>query len=319
LILAAGEEMRIYSSPDLKDWTQESSFGKGEGAHGSVWECPDLMQLPVKGTNKKKWVLVCNLNVGPSGGSATQYFVGSFNGKIFTNESTPEVIKWMDWGKDHYATVSWDNVPESRHIVLAWMSNLGYANDVPTQQYRSSHSIPRELSLYELNGETYLSCTPIKELETLRGIISKKGSFLVNEKQTVKNLLKANKGAYEIVMDIKSGSANEMGFTLSNAKGEKVDFVYNLAEKTFSMDRTKSGKIDFNKNFAAVTKAPIENQSVYRVRLLIDKSSIEAFDGEGHFAMTNLIFPSEPYNQITYYSKNGKYTIKYLNIYPLDK
>lgn len=77
----------------------ESKFGEGQGAHGGVWECPDLLELPVEGTELKKWVLVCNLNPGgPFGGSATQYFVGTFDGKKFVNES-PAVTKWMDWEK----------------------------------------------------------------------------------------------------------------------------------------------------------------------------------------------------------------------------
>ena len=111
MVLAVGQEMQIFSSPNLKDWTYESSFGEGQGAHGGVWECPDLFELPVEGTNEKKWVLLCNLNPGgPFGGSATQYFVGTFNGKEFVNES-PSKTKWMDWGKDHYATVTWSDAP----------------------------------------------------------------------------------------------------------------------------------------------------------------------------------------------------------------
>ena len=137
MILAVGQEMQIFSSPNLKDWTYESSFGEGQGAHGGVWECPDLFELPVEGTNEKKWVLLCNLNPGgPFGGSATQYFVGTFNGKEFVNES-PSKTKWMDWGKDHYATVTWSDAPDNRRIAIAWMSNWQYANDVPTSQYRT--------------------------------------------------------------------------------------------------------------------------------------------------------------------------------------
>ena len=82
MILAVGQEMWIYSSKNLKEWKKESQFGAKHGAHGGVWECPDLVELPVEGTNEKKWVLICNLNPGgPFGGSAAQYFVGSFDGK----------------------------------------------------------------------------------------------------------------------------------------------------------------------------------------------------------------------------------------------
>ena len=118
LILAVGQEMRIYSSSNLKDWTYESSFGKGYGNHDGVWECPDLMKLQVRGTDKQKWMLICNINPGgPFGGSATQYFVGEFDGKKFTCEHKD--TRWMDYGKDHYATVTFDNAPDGRRIALA--------------------------------------------------------------------------------------------------------------------------------------------------------------------------------------------------------
>lgn len=179
MILAAGQQMNIYSSDNLKDWKFESSFGAEYGSHGGVWECPDLMKMKVRGTDKEKWMLVCNINPGgPSGGSATQYFVGDFDGHKFTCESKPEVTKWMDYGKDHYATVTFDNAPNGRHVALAWMSNWQYANQVPTLQYRSANSIPRDLGLFEYKGNTYCSVTPSEEITAAR---SKKPSKSLSE------------------------------------------------------------------------------------------------------------------------------------------
>ena len=155
MILAAGQEMQIYSSANLKDWKYESSFGHEYGNHGGVWECPDLMKMKVRGTDKEKWMLICNINPGgPFGGSATQYFIGQFDGHKFTCEDEPSETKWMDYGKDHYATITFDNAPEGRHVGIAWMSNWQYANQVPTMQYRSANSIVRDLGLFEYKGET---------------------------------------------------------------------------------------------------------------------------------------------------------------------
>lgn len=319
MILAVGQEMQIYSSANLKEWAYESSFGEGQGAHGGVWECPDLIQLPVKGTDQKKWVLICNLNPGGIfGGSATQYFVGDFDGHRFVNES-PEMTKWMDWGKDHYATVTWSNAPDNRTIAIAWMSNWEYANDVPTTQYRSANSVPRDLFLYVQEGKTYMASVPSEELLALREKPVKKGSFKVNKEREVKNLLKENSGAYEIELNIKNVSSKTIGIQLYNLKGEEVTFAYNLDTKQFSMDRTKSGNTSFSQSFAAVTSAPIEQQGSYTLRLLIDKCSIEAFDGEGKFTMTNLVFPTEPYNHVKFYSKDGSYQVTSFNVYPLIK
>lgn len=280
LILAVGQEMRIYSSQNLTDWTYESSFGKEYGNHGGVWECPDLMKID------NKWMLICNINPGgPFGGSATQYFVGQFDGHKFTCESMPKVTKWMDYGKDHYATVSFYNAPENRHVVLAWMSNWQYANQVPTKQYRSGNSIPRDLGLFNFGEETYVSVVPSKEMLAMRGAKVRKPTE-----------------ACEIVVDMK----NQAEIVLSNSKGEEVVMVYDGQRQSFSMDRTKSGDVSFSEAFACTTIAPTYGH-IKQLRLFIDRCSIEAFDAEGKMAMTNLVFPSEPYNNIKV--KGGKATI----------
>ena len=287
MILAAGQHMEIYTSDNLKDWKLESSFGEKYGNHGGVWECPDLMKMKVRGTNKEKWMLICNINPGgPFGGSATQYFIGDFDGHKFTCESKPEVTKWMDYGKDHYATVTFDNAPEGRRVAIAWMSNWQYANQVPTLQYRSGNSIPRDLGLFEYKGETYCSVVPSPEMTAAR---SKKATKSLSE-------------SCEMVVNLKGNAT----ITLSNDKGEKVVMHYDAKAETFSMDRTKSGKMDFSKDFAATTKAPTYGK-ISQLRIFIDKSSIEAFDAEGKMAMTNLVFPTKPYNKVTV--KGGKYQV----------
>ena len=286
MLLAAGQEMQIYSSPNLKDWTLESNFGREFGNHDGVWECPDMMQLNVRGKDQQKWMLVCNINPGgPFGGNATQYFIGQFDGHQFTCESKPEVTKWMDYGKDHYATVSFNNAPEGRHVVLAWMSNWQYANQVPTKQFRSANSIPRDLDLFVDGDETYCGVTPSKEMLALRG-----------------NKVKRLTDACELIVDVKGS----MELVLSNAKGEQVVMNYDAKLQTFSMDRTKSGDVSFSEAFPATTIAPTHG-ALKQLRIFIDHSSIEVFEAEGKMAMTNLVFPSEPYNNIKV--KGGKVTI----------
>ena len=280
LILAVGQEMHIYSSKDLKQWKFESTFGKEYGNHGGVWECPDLFKID------DKWVLICNINPGgPFGGSATQYFVGQFDGHKFTCESMPKVTKWLDYGKDHYATVSFYNAPENRRVVLAWMSNWQYANQVPTKQFRSANSIARDLGLFQDGEETYVSVVPSKEMLAARGAKLKKPT-----------------DCCEIVVDMKPNCTIE----LSNARGERVVMTYDAQEQTFAMDRTKSGDTSFSEAFPCVTTAPTHG-TLKQLRLFIDRCSLEAFDADGKMAMTNLVFPSEPYNIIKV--KGGKATI----------
>ena len=293
LILAVGQEMRIYSSSNLTDWTYESSFGLTVdkitedvtelGCHDGVWECPDLIKLQVRGTDKQKWMLICNINPGgPFGGSATQYFIGEFDGHKFVCEHKD--TRWMDYGKDHYATVTFDNAPDGRKIALAWMSNWQYANQVPTKQFRSADSVPRDLGLFEYNGETYCSVTPSKELLSIRGNATKKLSQ-----------------SCEIVVDLKGSTE----ITLSNNIGEQVVMTYDASAGTFAMDRTRS-YASFSENFPVKTVAPTYGE-IRQLRIFMDRCSIEAFDADGKMAMTNLVFPTEPYNNIKV--KGGKATI----------
>ena len=280
MMLAVGQEMQIWSSANLKDWNKESSFGSEYGCHGGVWECPDMLKIG------DKWVLICNINPGgPFGGSATQYFVGDFDGKKFTCESMPKVTKWLDYGKDHYATVSFSNAPDGRITVLAWMSNWQYANQVPTKQFRSANSIARDLGLFKDGEETYVSVTPSKEMLAVRGAKIKKPS-----------------ATCEIIVDVKG----TMELTLSNVKGEQVVMNYDAQKQTFAMDRTKSGDSSFSEAFAATTVAPTHG-IMKQLRIFIDNCSIEAFASDGKMAMTNLVFPNEPYNNIKV--KGGKATI----------
>lgn len=318
MMLAVGQEIQIYSSSNLKDWKKESSFGTMQGAHGGVWECPDLVEVPVEGTKEKKWVLICNINPGgPFGGSATQYFVGHFDGKVFVNES-PTLTKWMDWGKDNYATVTWSNAPAGRCIALGWMSNWQYANNVPTTQYRSTNTIARDLTLYKVDNELYLKSTPSPEIKKARSEKVEIPSFKVTDKYEVASLLKDNKGAYELEMTIENAGASKIALALVNDQNEKVSMYYDTVRKQFVMDRSASGIVDFSRDFPAVTVAPVEDTNKIHLRLFVDSSSIEAFGEEGKFVMTNLVFPTVPYNKLILESDKDGYTVKSLSVYKLQ-
>ena len=292
MILAAGQQMSIYSSKDLKEWKHESDFGAEYGNHGGVWECPDLMKMKVTGTDKEKWMLICNINPGgPFGGSATQYFIGEFDGHKFTCEDEPSETKWMDYGKDHYATITFDNAPEGRHVGVAWMSNWQYANQVPTKQFRSANSIARDFGLFEYNGETYCSVSPVKEMDAVRG-----------------QRISSPSETCEIVVQLK-GDAQ---LTLRNSKGEKVVITYDAVEQTIDFDRRRSGDVSFSEAFPCIVTSPTYGQAK-TLRIFVDRCSIDIFEGDGKMSMTNLVFPSEPYNKLIVKGK-AKATIYKLKI-----
>lgn len=321
---ALEHEMLVFTSPDMKQWTLQSAFGKGLGAQDGVWECPDLFELAVDGSDQKKWVLICNINPGgPFGGSATQYFIGEFDGKTFTPDRDADgnvPTKWMDYGKDHYATVSWSNAPDNRRTVIGWMSNWQYAAEVPTMQYRSANTLPREIGLFQASdGEIYTSCTPSPEIGALRGNASvKKRSFTAGKKSRTFALPEANGGICEITLEITPKKGGPVNLTLANEAGNKVEMVYNPAESTFSFDRYQSGQTDFSQDFPAITTAPaFTDGGNLRLRIFIDRSSIEVFEQNGRFAMTNLVFPESPYTTLSVNAPAGNARIENLAIYPL--
>lgn len=323
---ALDHEMLFFTSPDLKEWTLQGSFGKGIGAQDGVWECPDLFRLKVDGSGEEKWVLVCNINPGgPFGGSATQYFTGDFDGKTFIADTDAEGViptKWMDYGKDHYATVSWSDAPDNRRVLIGWMSNWQYAGEVPTMQYRSANTLPREAGLFRApDGQLYLSSSPVAELAALRD----KPSVSVRNKPAGGNgrnfpLPDSNGGACEILLDIDSRKAGSVDITISNNDGESALLCYDAKAHTLSFDRRRSGLTDFSQDFPTVTTAPtFETDGKLSLRIFIDRSSIEVFGNGGKTVMTNLVFPTVPYSSVSVSAKGGNARIENLKIYPIKE
>lgn len=320
---ALEHEMLVFTSPDMRSWTLQSSFGKGLGAQEGVWECPDLFKLPVDGSGEEKWVLLCNLNPGgPFGGSATQYFVGDFDGKVFTPDKDADgnvPTKWMDYGKDHYATVSWSDAPDSRRTVIGWMSNWQYAAEVPTMQFRSANTLPRDLSLFTApDGQIYLASAPSPEVDTLRGrLVRSAGKTSLSERPREYRLPQANDGICEIVAELAPKAGSAVTMTLSNVQGNKVVLTYDEKARTLSFDRRESGITDFSQDFPAVTVAPvIGSDAKLSLRIFVDRSSIEVFGNDGRLVMTNLVFPESPYTTLSV-SSAGKAAMQSLAIYSL--
>ena len=274
-----------------------------------------MIKLTDPETGKTKWVLLININPGgPAGGSATQYFVGDFDGKNFVCDSAPEVVNWLDYGKDHYATVSWSHAPEGRAMVIAWMSNWQYANQLPTRQFRSANSLARDLSLAKCADGSYRVCVqPSKEMEVMRTGKPVTASFSAGAKGRAVMLPSS---LCEIDMTFVPRDGSKVTIRLSNELGEHADLVFD--GKSYTFDRSESGIKDFSNDFAVPTVAPASDAKEQRVRLIMDISSIEMFDGDGWWAMTNLVYPEVPYNKVEVISENGNCKVKSLKAYSLN-
>lgn len=342
MIVSADKEMRFYASQNLKDWEYMSAFGKGYGAQPNQFECPDFIQLPVDGDkNKMKWVMLVNINPGCMfGGSATEYFVGDFDGKEFTCDTKPETVKWLDYGKDHYAAVCISNTGE-RIISIPWMSNWQYANVTPIRQYRGANGLPRELSLYTKDGQIYVAADVVKEVEALRKDTRSFDPITVKDEYKIDEIVPQTDGAYELEMDITPNTSGVAGFDLMNAKGEVAKIYLDMKSGKLVMDRTASGlvafgeksephaketddhrktmSVNYQNDFALGTWAPLSlcEGKTYHLNVFVDKCSVEIFVEGGRIAMTNLVFPTEPYNTLRFYTEGGEAQVSNMKVYKL--
>ncbi|WP_293886661.1 MULTISPECIES: glycoside hydrolase family 32 protein [unclassified Sphingobacterium] len=289
MTLATKDCITFYSSKDLKTWQKESEFGKELGAHGGVWECPDLIPMDYKGTIK--WVLLVSINPGgPNGGSVTQYFVGDFDGHQFRTADTK--IKWLDWGPDNYAGVTWSNLGD-RHLMIGWMSNWQYANLVPTTKWRSSSTIPRVLSLDKIGQSFYVASTAPKEIETAFRLLKKYHGGGTKEVSFGQHLPQAYR------LDLKDLKQQSFKVILSNESGDELFIGYREDQNAYYIDRSKSGEVSFNEEFPKIASAQrLLNNGTLSFSLYVDVSSVELFADEGLTVMTSLFFPNRPITKL---------------------
>ena len=324
MIVSADKETRFYKSKNLKKWTYVSAFGKGMGQQPCQYECPDFFQLPVNGDKKKmKWVMTMNINPGCwFGGSATEYFVGDFEG--------------------------------DRVLGITWMSNWQYANLTPFKQNRGANGLPRELKLYEKNGKYYISEDVAPEVYALRKDTKNVADASVAGEKMLAGVAANMEGAFEIEADVTPDANGIAGIEISNNKRERTMIYFDMKQGKVVMDRTESGLSDFGKqavphdielawdkqlaaegkqparitnsinyknDFALATWAPLslceDGKKTYHVDIFVDKSSVELFVDGGRIAMTNLVFPVAPYENVKLYTQGGKAEFKNLKVHKL--
>ncbi|KQM78638.1 glycosyl hydrolase family 32 [Pedobacter sp. Leaf216] len=284
MTLATKDRITFYSSPDLKKWTKESEFGEKLGAHGGVWECPDLFPLELNG--KTHWVLLVSINPGgPNGGSATQYFTGDFDGKTFKPDA--EKQKWMDYGTDNYAGVTFSNTG-TRKVLIGWMNNWNYANVVPTGTWRGATTLPRDLSLKKVGEETYLASTPVDALSKLEKVVfERNGLNGINSLDLSAGLVEGKGTKIEMWVN----GTDDCSIELGDGKNQKLIIGFEQ-NKGYFIDRSNAGDGEFEKNFAKKHFSPrISNVDYQKIVIFIDAASVELFADDGLTAMTEVFFP----------------------------
>ena len=332
MAFAAYDHIKFWGSKNLKEWEHLSDWGKLYGEHGGVWECPDFFPMAVEGSDETKWVLLQSLNPGsPNGGSGTQYFVGSFDGKNFTldknfeKEVTDGKAVWLDYGRDNYAGVTWSDIPkeDGRRIFIGWMSNWDYAQVVPTEIWRSATTLARTLILKKWKDSYRVYSQPVSELTALRKDTIQLPTAIIATTQDLTNsqIFNPSQSELELEFDLENTKAKRFGIQLSNSKGEVYRMGFDVTQNQFFSDRTQAGQHGFSEKFATKTHiAPrLIDDSILKLQLFIDAAAIEVYADNGATILTEIFFPTEDFNQLSLFAEEGAASLKNGNIYALKR
>lgn len=320
MVISAGDHIKIFASPNLTYWVHMTDFGKEVGAHKGVWESPDLIPVQVEGIkDSTAWVLLQSINDGaPNGGSGTQYFIGNFQGKYFFSDQTEPL--WMDYGRDNYGGNTFADVPDEdgRKLLMGWMNNWDYASNTPTEPWRGSMTIPRELSLRPIDGQLRLISQPAKEIQILRGTAQ-----TIEAQKITSNLDLGTQHKSEIILefDLSNSKAKKIGIELSNDKKEMLNIGFDASKNQFFVDRQKAGPNNFSPEFATqIDSAPrFSKDKKMKLHLFIDAASVELFADDGASVISETFFVSQPFTKTSLYANGGHAELSSGVVYPLAK
>ncbi len=322
MILATGQSVTLYTSANLKEWEFASEFGRTAGSHDGVWECPDLFELPVDGeANDNRWVMLVSIGDNPDfpEGSRTQYFVGQFDGRTFKNENSDDTILWLDFGRDNYAGVSWSDLPkeDGRRIYLGWMSNWRYANQVPTEEWRSAMTLPRELSLARTESGVRLVQKVVSEINSLREHTEVIQDLMVKSDSPV--TIDMLSPLMEVNAVFEKKNSTSFGIIFKNAVQEWTVIQYDAVSEKIMVDRRQAGISLFSESFPAVQETMLKmEEGKIQLQIFMDTSSIEAVANDGKAVCTSLVFPNQPYDNIVLFSNNGETHVSPLKLTSLN-
>ncbi|AIQ31424.1 glycoside hydrolase [Paenibacillus sp. FSL P4-0081] len=320
MVIVAGDHALFYASENLREWSLTGEFGREEGSHDGVWECPDLFQLPVDDTGRSKWVLIISIGDNPNcpEGSRTQYFIGEFDGKTFINDNPADHILWLDYGRDNYAGVTWSDIPEQdgRRVIIGWMSNWKYANETPTGSWRGAMTLPRTLSLTSKDGSIVLCQMPVREIEQLRNESMSWNNVTVTSETPFIQQMKSELIEIEVEINIQSG--NEVSIHLQSGGQSGIIIGYDPAKEWLFTDRSKSGQTDFHPAFASRHGASLAaTNGKLNLHIWLDRNAVEVYADNGLVVLTDQIFPDAPIENIQVSTGAGQVVLNSLQIHTL--
>lgn len=318
-VKADRQQIYLYESKDLKKWIFLSRWGRA-GNTVREWECPDLFELPLPGGGTK-WVLLISAGNPTEEFRGQQYFLGNFDGRKFTPDQAYPEPAYLDYGKDFFAGVTFNNAPGNRRILVGWTNDWAYARDVPTGKvWRGNFAVPRELSLRRTATGLALVQVPVPELRKL-------GKKLLNlESRTLAPgpagfKLPFRGEAYDLELMLTLDTAKSFNINVLQSDSERTILRYDVARQELTLDRTKSGNVAFNPLFASTletAKVPLEKGKL-QLRVLVDKSVVEVFAQGGKTTITDLVFPRQHAGRISLMAEGGSVQINGLRLTDLGR
>jgi fructan beta-fructosidase len=317
MALACDQEVWFYTSPDLKRWSKASVFGAEYGAHGGVWECPELFSLPVDGGSEWRWVLVVGVQKGaPAGGSGTQYFVGAFDGARFSSDDPPGTVRWADYGADFYAAQAWQNAPHGRTLWLAWMSNWDYARETPASTWRGMMTVPRELTLTSDKGRVRLVQRLAPQLMADWPAPRVFSNLLIPADVRTLDTVRSETLMLEATFQLEGTTAMRFGIRVCGGSDAPVSIGYDRVREELYVE---GGDAWRTADSTAAQVVPMSlRDGLLQLQILVDTASVEVFADDGRVVLTNQVFPASERVGVELFAEGGLASVVELKAWALD-
>lgn len=276
--------IEIYRSDNLREWQYLSTYALTHAMEATAWECPDLYELPVAGTDERRWVLTVSADW-----DREVHHLGQFDGTEFTAARRVPA----DHGFDFYAGLTWSNEPEGRRLLIGWLSNWAYAHDVPDPGWQGVQSFPRRVTLVDEGDGPEIRQRPARELEAIRGVTlaTLDGETVAPGDDPLEGTDVTGR-ALEIEATLAPGDADIVGVDIRASEDEATKLRYDPHAGRLVFDRSESGRF-FSADEHGITSAsiPALDDGRLELRLVVDRCSVEAFINDGRAVVSNLVYP----------------------------
>lgn len=228
-----------------------------------------------------------------------------------------EGYDWLDWGRDYYATVSFSGAPDGRRVMLGWMNNWDYANDIPTGTWRSAMALPRDVELVTTDRGPRLAQRVVPELAELErpAIAYADGARPIAE--GVETLPVAG-DVVRIDAVVAPGDADAVGLRVLGDDAAATRIGWDASSARLFVDRRESGNTGFHPAFASFDDAPVAlADGKLALTVYVDRASVEVFADGGRTTITDQVFPNAGADAIGLWAEGGDAWLESITVTPM--